>query len=94
MNRIAAAILAGAVLIAGSILWTAPRAERIDALRVELSKTELLLEQALRQLHHERLLHFGDAPREDHAQAPREDRRHAKTPLKRTFPDEGVQIPS
>ena len=26
MNRIAAAILAGAVLIAGSILWTAPRA--------------------------------------------------------------------
>jgi hypothetical protein len=66
MNRIAAAILAGAVLIAGSILWTAPRAERIDALRVELSKTENLLEQALRQLHHERLLHFGnDAAVED-----------------------------
>ena len=66
MNRIAAAILAGAVLIAGAILWTAPRAERIDALRVELSKTELLLEQALRQLHHERLLHFGnDAAVED-----------------------------
>ena len=65
MNRIAAAILAGAVLIAGSIIWTAPRVERIDALRVELSNTELLLEQALRQLHHERLLHFDDAAGED-----------------------------
>jgi len=54
------AILAGAVLIAGSILYTGPRNEELSYLRSEVARLEGLLDSSLKALHHERLLHSGE----------------------------------
>ena len=53
------AILAGAVLIGGSILYTGPRNEELIYLRSEVARLEGLLDSSLKALHHERLLHHG-----------------------------------
>ena len=53
------AILAGTVLIAGSILYTGPKSEEILSLREEVVKLEVLLDSTLQILQHERLVHFG-----------------------------------
>lgn len=53
------AILAGTVLIAGSILYTGPKNEEILSLREEVVKLEVLLDSTLQILQHERLVHFG-----------------------------------
>lgn len=54
---IAFSILAVGLIIAGAILFTAPRKEEIVYLRGELIKSEALIESALKTLHHERLYH-------------------------------------
>lgn len=54
------AILAGAVLIAGSIMHTVPKNEEVTYLRIEVARLEELLDSSLKALHHERLLHSGE----------------------------------
>ena len=55
------AILAGTVLIAGSILYTGPKNEEILSLREEVLKLELMLDSALQTLHHERIHHSRES---------------------------------
>jgi hypothetical protein len=60
LNRIACAIIAAGLIVAGAIVWTSPRKEEVLYLRGEVVKLEALLETALKTMHHERLLHFGE----------------------------------
>lgn len=63
---IVAAILASSVFVTGGMFIFADRLDRrfelesgIAGLKAENAKLEVLLDQALKTLHHERLLHFG-----------------------------------
>ncbi len=52
-------LLAGCILIAGSILYTGPKNDEILSLREEVVKLEVMLDSTLQTLHRERLMHFG-----------------------------------
>ena len=63
---IIAAVLLSTVAIIGSMFTIADRFDRrieleseISELKAENAQLEVLLDQALKTLHHERLLHFG-----------------------------------
>ena len=63
---IIAAVLLSTVAIIGSMFTIAERFDRrfdletkISELKTENAQLEVLLDQALKTLHHERLLHFG-----------------------------------
>ena len=63
---IVASILLSTVVIIGGIFIVAERFDRridleseISELKTEKAELEVLLDQALKTLHHERLLHFG-----------------------------------
>ncbi len=63
---IIAAVLLSTVAIIGSMFTIAERFDRrfdletkISELKAENAQLEILLDQALKTLHHERLLHFG-----------------------------------
>ncbi len=58
-----AAIAAAGVMISGAILRferSGKLQDEVQVLRVENAKLEALLDQALKMLHHERLMHFGE----------------------------------
>ena len=63
---IVASILLSTVVIIGAMFTIAERFDRrleleseISELKTEKAQLEVLLDQALKTLHHERLLHFG-----------------------------------
>ena len=63
---IIAAVLLSTVVIIGAMFTIAERFDRrfdletkISELKTENAQLEVLLDQALKTLHHERLLHFG-----------------------------------
>lgn len=63
---IIAAVLLSTVAIIGSMFTIAERFDRrfdletkISELKAENAQLEILLDQALKTLHHERLMHFG-----------------------------------
>jgi len=63
-----AAIAAAGAMISGAILRleaSGKLEEEVQVLRAENAKLEALLDQALKTMHHERLLHFGEAVSED-----------------------------
>ncbi len=58
-----AAIAAAGAMISGAILpleRSGKLQDEVQVLRVENAKLEALLDQALKTLHHERLMHFGE----------------------------------
>lgn len=58
-----AAIAAAGAMISGAILRlerSGKLQEEVQILRVENAKLEALLDQALKTLHHERLMHLGE----------------------------------
>ena len=63
---IIAAVLLSTVVIIGGMFTIAERFDRrieleseISELKIEKAELEVLLDQALKTLHHERLMHFG-----------------------------------
>lgn len=58
-----AAVAAAGAMISGAILRlerSGKLQEEVQVLRSENAKLEVLLDQALKTLHHERLMHFGE----------------------------------
>ncbi|NCC62240.1 MAG: hypothetical protein EOM12_15175 [Verrucomicrobiae bacterium] len=61
--RLVAAIAAAGAMISGAILRlerSGKLQDEIQVLRAENAKLEALLDQALKTLHHERLMHLGE----------------------------------